>query len=45
MDECYFLETLSKDKKRNRSEDYEKEKDYYKRIKRYEEIKEKSPEQ
>ncbi|XP_025413350.1 protein suppressor of white apricot [Sipha flava] len=38
-----LLETISKDKKRKVTE--EKEKDYYKRIKRYEEIKEKSPDQ
>lgn len=41
-----FSETLSKDDKRKRVEDSDnKEKDYYKRIKRYEDIKEKTPDQ
>lgn len=39
-----FLETLFRDEKRKR-ENNEKDKDYFKRIKRYEEIKEKSPDQ
>lgn len=35
----------SREDKRKKFEDNEKEKDYYKRMKRYEEIKEKSPDQ
>lgn len=40
-----FSETISRDEKRKKLEDDEKEKDYYKRMKRYEEVKEKSPDQ
>lgn len=40
-----FSETLSREEKRRRSEDNEKDKDrYHKRTKRFEEFKEKSPE-